>query len=249
LSTSEADLGQRPGLSNVADIVVAPNSAFDRLRVVPTWGWAFLVATLLGIAGALMLSPALQHAIEVSLPAKLAGMPQIAKLPPDQQQRMIATQLKFSKIFLQFYWVFVPVQLLIVGVVQALLMMIGNAVGRGDGSFRKYFALSMNVAVVGVGLASLVIGLIVLIRGASSFESQSAVMSTTPSLALLVPGVKGGLAGFLGTLNIFALWATALLALGMSRVGRISAPVAWAFAILMLLIGALFGAWGAAQNG
>jgi MFS family permease len=249
LSTSEAELGPRPGLSNVVDIVVAPNTAFQRLRLIPTWGWAFLVAALLAVAGTIMLSPALQHAIEVSLPAKLAAMPQIAKLPAERQQSVIATQMKFSKAILQFYWLFVPVQLLIIGLVQALLMTVANAISRGDGSFKKYFALSINVAVVGVGLASLVLGLIVMIRGASSFESQSAVMSVAPSLALVAPGVRGALAGFLGALNVFALWATALLALGMTRVGRISAPVAWTFSILMLLVAAAFGAWGAAQNG
>lgn len=248
-TSSQAELGPRPGLSNVVDIVVAPNGAFDRLRLVPTWGWAFLVAALLGIAGAIMLAPALQHAIEVSMPAKLAAMPQIAKLPPDQQQRVIATNMRISKTILQFYWLFVPVQLLLVGLVQALLMTVANAISRGDGGFKKYFALAINVAVVGFGLSSLVIGIIVLIRGAGSFEQQSAVMSTAPSLALLVPGVKGGLAGFLGTMNVFTLWATALLALGMVRVGRVSAPVAWTFAIVMLLVGAVFGAWGAAQNG
>jgi MFS family permease len=249
LSTSEAELGPRPGLSNVTDIVIAPNTAFDRLRLVPTWGWAFAVASVLGIVGAILLAPALQHAVEVSMPAKLAAMPQIAKLPPDQQQNVIAMQMKISKTFLQFYWLFVPVQVLLIGLVQALLMTVANAISRGDGGFKKYFALSVNVAVVGVGLTSLVLGIIVLIRGANSFESQSAVMSTAPSLALVVPGVRGGLAGFLGTLNVFALWATALLALGMVRVGRVSAPVAWTFAILMLLVGAAFGAWGAAQNG
>ena len=35
-------------------------------------------------------------------------------------------------------------------------MLIANAVGRGDGTFQKYFALSITVAVVGTGLGSLV---------------------------------------------------------------------------------------------
>jgi hypothetical protein len=249
LSTSEEQLGTRPGLSNVVDIIVAPNAAFQRLRVAPTWGWALLIAAILGVIGALLIGPALVHATEVSLPAKLAAMPQIAKLPPDQQQRMIALQLKVTRAILQWYWLFVPIQLLILGLFQALVMTIANAISRGDGGFKKYFALSMNVAVVGFGLFSLALGLIVVIRGANSFEQQSAVTGAAPSLGLLVPGAKGALTGFLGTLNVFSLWATALIALGMQRVGRISPAVAWSASIVMLLVGACLAAWGAAQSG
>ena len=233
----------------MVDIVVAPNAAFSRLRQVPTWGWAFLIATVLGIVGALMIEPAMIHAMETSLPAKLAAMPQIAKLPADQQQSMIATQLKVSHVFLQLLPLFVPVTLLIAGVLQALVMTIANAVGRGDGSFMKYFALSITVSVVGYGLATLVLGPIVMLRGASSFEQQSAVMGAMPGLGLLAPGVKGFLGGFLGGITIFYLWATVLLALGMQRVGRIAPGVAWAAAIIMLLLTAAFAGWGAAFNG
>ncbi len=238
----------RSSHSNIIDIVVSPSSAFDRIRETPAWGWAFLAATVLGVIGALLYGPALVHAMETTLPAKLAAMPAIAKMPPEQQQSMIAAQLKFTKIFLQLFWLFVPIQILLVGLFQGLIMMIANVAGHGDGSFKKFFALSITVQVIGVGLASVVIGIIVLIRGAASFEEQSAVTGAAPSLALLAPGAKGALVGFLGAFNIFILWSTALLALGMQRVARIPAVTAWATAILMLLVTAAFAAWGAAQN-
>jgi hypothetical protein len=250
LSTSSEDtVGARPGLSNIVDIIVSPTAAFDRLRAVPTWGWAFLVATLLGIAGTLVVSPAISHAMELTLPAQLAANPQIAKLPPDQQQSMIAMQLKFAKVIAQVYFIFVPIGILIVGLIQGVIMLIANAATRGDGTFKKLFALSITVSVVGVGLSSLVLGVIVAVRGASSFETTTAVASSLPSLALLVPGAHGALAGFLGALNVFNLWALALLALGMTRVARIPSAAAWVTASLMVLIGASFAAFGAAQNG
>jgi hypothetical protein len=249
LSTSESTVGPRPGLSNVADIVIAPNAAFARLREVPTWGWAFLVVTLLGVAGSLLYIPALIHTVDASLPAKLAAMPQIAKLPPDQQQRVISTQVNFTRTIFQLFWLFVPVQALLVALLQSVVMLIPNAVSGGDGTFKKYFALSMNAQIVGYGLLSLVLGLIVVIRGASSFEEQSAVTGSAPSFALLLPGAKGFLAGFLGTLNVFALWSAALIALGMQRVGRVAAAAAWVTSIVMLLLAACLAGWGAAQSG
>jgi Yip1 domain len=247
LSTSASPA--RPGLSNVVDIVVSPDAAFARLREVPTWGWAFLAATVLGVIGSVLIGPAIAHAMDVSLPAQLAADPNLAKMPPEQQQRMIAMQLKISHVIAQLYFCFVPLILLVAALLQGVIMLIANAATKGDGSFRTFFALSMTVSVVGVGLSSLVLGVIVAIRGAGSFDAPSAVSASLPSLALLAPGARGVVGGFLGALNIFYLWATALLALGMTRVARIPAPAAWTTAIIMLLLTASLAAAGAARNG
>jgi hypothetical protein len=248
LSTSAPTTARPNGLATVADIIVAPASAFAKLREAPTWGWAFLVATVLGIIGSLIISPAVAHALQTTLPAQLAANPAIANLPADQQQVAINRALGFSKIIAQVSFVFVPIGILISGLVQGLIMLIANAVAHGDGTFKKYFALSVNVSVVGVGLSSLLIGIIVLVRGVNSFDSPTAIQGAVPSLALLAPGVRGALGGFLGSMNIVALWAIALLALGMNGVGRIPRLAAWVTAIVMLLLTACFAAWGAAQN-
>jgi len=249
LSTSPPSVAPRSSLYNAVDIIVAPATAFDRLREVPAWGWAFLIVSVLGAIGSLLAAPATMHALQTTLPAQLAANDAIAKLPPDQQQRAIANALGFTKVMTQISWLFVPVLVLLVALIQALVMTIANAIAHGDGTFKKFFALSITVTVVGIGLSSIVLGIIVLVRGADSFESATAVQSALPSLGLLAPGSKGALAGFLGALNVFYLWSTALLALGMVRVGRITPPVAWSSAIVLLLLTACFAAWGGARNG
>lgn len=249
MSTSQPAVAPRSGLANVVDIVIAPNAAFERIRQVPVWGWAFLVAALLGIVGTFLIGPAIQHAMEISLPAKLAVNDAIAKLPTDQQQKQIAMMMSFSKTFARFAWVVVPPFILLAALIQSVIMLIANAATRGDGTFKKFFALAITVSVVGTGIGSIVLGVIVMLRGAASFETQSSVNAALPSLALLAPGAKGALAGFLGAMNVFILWATALLALGMQRVGRIPGGAAWATAIIMLLLTACFAAYGAKTNG
>lgn len=249
MSLSETTVDARSGLLNVIDVIVAPKTAFERIRIVPSWGWAFLVASLLGIAGSLVIEPALLHAMDKSLPAQLAASPEIAKLPADQQTAAIERALAVSKTIARISWIFVPVTLLLIGVVQALAMTIANAAAHGDGSFGKYFALSETITVVGTGLSSLVLAAIVAIKGSGAFDSTTAIQSSVPSLALLVPGLKGAAAGFLGALNVFYLWATALLAIGMTVVGRIKAGAAWSTAIVLLILTAAFAAYGAAQQG
>jgi hypothetical protein len=248
LSISEPAVARRSGLATAVDIIVSPSTAFANLRDVPTWGWAFLIATVLGIIGSVISGPAIGHALATSLPAQLAADPGIAKLPPEQQQTMINNMVTYSTIFARFSFVFIPIAILLGALIQGVIMLVANAAGHGDGSFKKYFALSVNVSVVGVGLSSLVIAVIVLVRGVNSFETPTAIQAAIPSLALLAPGVHGPLAGFLGSMNIFALWSIALLALGMTGVGRIPRVAAWITAIVMLLLTASFAAYGA-RNG
>ncbi|MBV9439740.1 MAG: YIP1 family protein [Candidatus Eremiobacteraeota bacterium] len=248
MSAPTVPLDRRSALLTIVDIVIAPNAAFDRLRAAPTWVWAFIVAALLAVVGSLLSQPAMMHALQTSMPAQLAASPQIAKLPPDQQQRMIALQLRVMRTVFSLLWLIVPVVILIIGLIQALIMLIANAVGRGSAGFKQYFALSMNAAVVGSGLAGLVIGVIVMVRGAGSFETTSAVQSVLPSLALLAPGARGALAGFLAAINVFSVWAAVLLALGMCRMGRVAAAPAWIAAALFVLSTATFSAFGAAQQ-
>ena len=244
MSTSTPSVDRRGGLLNVADIVIAPNAAFDRLRIVPAWLWAFIVATLLAVVGSLLAQPALLHAFETSMPAQLAADPNMAKLPADQQQKQIAMIMGFSRTMFQLGWLIVPFAILIASLLQALALTVVNAIGKGQGSFAKFFALAVTVSVVGTGLYYLVFGLVAVLRGASSFETMSAMQSLVPGFALLVPGAHGATAGFLGAFNVFYLWATALLALGTVRIARISPGLAWGAPIVLLLLTACFSAFG-----
>ena len=246
MSVSEATVPRRSGLLNVADIIVAPNAAFDRLRIVPVWGWAFLAASALGIAGALLAMPATQHALQTSLPAQLAASPNIARLPADKQSAAIANATSMVITFTRISFLFVPVFMLIASLVQALVMLVANAAGRGDGTFRKFFALSVTVAVVGSGLYTLLNGAILAVRGADAFDNPAALQAL-PGLALLAPGTTGAVHGFLSGFNVVFLWASALLAFGMIRVARIPRVTAWSTAALILLGTAALYAYQARQ--
>ncbi len=248
MPTPDDSIDRRAGLLNVIDIVVAPSAVFERLRVVPVWGWAFLASSLLAIAGALLAIPAVLHALDVSLPAQFAANPDIAKLPPDQQQKRIAMMVSASKTIVRFSWLIAPIAVLIVALLQGVVMTIVNAITHGAGVFKKFFALSVTASIVGYGLNSIIAGIVAVIRGSGSFESTTAIQGVVPSLAMLAPGIHGPLVGFLYTFNVFYLWAAVLLALGMHRIGRIPSAAAWVTAALMLLFGAGFNAFGTARS-
>ena len=232
----------RNGLLNVIDVIVAPPAVFARLRVVPTWGWTFLAATLLGIAGMLLMLPAQTHAFEKSAPATYAALPQIAKLPPDQQAARINTAVRAGRTVLQLSWLAVPVTVLLGALLQSVVMLVVNAIVRGDGSFARYWALSIAIAVVSVGLTLLLTGLIATIRGPGAFSSPADVPRALPGLALLAPGAGTKLAAFLAAFNVTSIWAAVLGALGMRTVGRIPLLPAAATTTFLLLVSAVFAA-------
>ena len=242
MSTSAVD--RRRGLQTVADILVAPRSAFAALREFPTWVWAYLIGAALLMLGTFALGPALQHALDASLPGQLLASPNIAKLSPDQQQKTIANIMATQRTIVGLTWIFPPFFILIAGLMQSTVMLVANAVGHGDGSFRKFWALAINVQVAGA-LGGIVTAAIVLVRGANSFERSTDLQAVLPNLGMLAPGAPPILAAVLTALNVAALWQTALLALGMIAVARIAAVPAWVAAGLMLLTLCAFAAFGA----
>src|SRR5438270_13606680 len=68
-------------------------------------------------------------------------------------------------------YLFVPIILLIAAFVNAVILLIGNAVGRGQADFKRLFAGSVNIAVPTFGIGSVGRGFIVMLRGHDSFNS------------------------------------------------------------------------------
>jgi hypothetical protein len=235
------------GLQTALDIIIAPRDAFARLRESPTWGWAYLIAAALAVVAALAIVPALRHAIETGMPAQLAANPSIAKLPPDQQQKMIAQAVSLQALLVNFTCVFQALGLLIVAAVQSLVMFVATKAGHGDGSYKQLWALAINVQVAGA-VGSLVAAAIVLLRGPNAFANPASIAAALPSLALIVPGAPPVPAAFLAALNVASIWQAVLLGLGMIAVARVSRPAAWTAAVLMLLTIGVFAAFGAAQS-
>jgi MFS family permease len=234
------------GLGTALDIAVAPRAAFAALRDNPTWGWAFLIAALLGMLGAFAIGPIVGHAAERELQVTLSAAPQVAQLPPDQRQAAVAQQISLTQTVMRFSFLVVPVGLAAGCALQALIMLAANAIGGGDGTFRKFWALAVNAAVIGTGIASIAMMAIVLLRGAGGFGSAAEIANSLPGLGTFVPPEAKAAAAFLGVMNVFAIWNMVLLAAGMMVVARLRRGTAIATVLCILagtglvpLIGAL----------
>ena len=230
------------GIKTVLDTIVAPKEAFESIRLVPTWGWALAIAIVLTALGTYLITPAIQHATASAWPQQVAASPQLARLTPEQQQSALATTEKFISIS----WIFVIFVVPIYCLIEAVIMLIFNALGHGQGSFGKYFAAACNIAVPAAGVSSLINALVVNLRGASSFNSPASVQQAVPSLAMLIPVANNvKLAAFFATVTPFTIWATALSIMAMLIVGRVPKLQAWLAGIVLFLIPSLIAVAGA----
>jgi MFS family permease len=242
--------GARAGLQTALDIAIAPRAACAALREAPTWGWAFAIAALLGMIATLAMNPIWLHVLERELPARFAATGQIAQMPADARNALIAQQLGLAKTLTGFSFLLIPFVLAGGCALQALVMLAANALAGGDGTFKKFWALAVNAAVVGTGIASVALLAIALLRGPDAFPSSAAVANAVPGLGTFVSPEAKPAAAFLSAINVFAVWDSVLLATGMIIVARLPRGSAIAAALVILAGTGVFPLAGAAlQNG
>jgi len=235
--TSDTGAPTRNGLSILWDVIVAPRSAFSALRERPYVGWAFGITCLLGVAGALLQIPAGEHVAVATFASNSTHDPRIAALSPAELQRMVAV----TKSVQQWIWLFYPVIVAIGLLIAAICLTVFNALGRGDGTFRKSLALAANVGLLTFGINYFLVGVLTQIRGGDAFNTSLDLVLLMPSVAWLAPGAPVKVATFLSSLNIFSIWSFVLLALGQQTVSRLAPAWAWAGAAVITFGSALVG--------
>lgn len=226
------------GLKVLVNTIVSPKEAFEALRERSTWVWALMISVVVGSVCTYLMAPAFSHAM-LANPAAIFG-DKAAQMTPDQIQTYAQAGAKVTS----FYFIGVLIGVPIICLIGGLVMTLFNALGRGDGSFAKYFAAQCNIGVVGA-IGTVVGAIIILVRGTDSFNSLHEVATAAPSLAWLIPGAGVKVSAFLGVMTPFTLWATALTAYAMTIIGKVPRLQAWLAALIMLIFPALLAAWGA----
>jgi Yip1-like protein len=229
------------GLTTVRDMIIAPASAFAAIERRPTWVAALLVTIVCSVIAGILIEPALVHMFQVWYPTQMTG-PQFDSLTPEQRARTMSFGLTFAR----FGWI---VTAAVSGIFAALatavvLFIVARAAG-GAASFPRMFSLAMNVAIINFGLSQLVTAVIVLLRGPDAFSSPQDFALAVPDLAWLAPGAVPKVAAFLAAFNPFSIWSLLLLGAGTASVGRVSPPIAYAAAFLLVLCTAAVAATGA----
>jgi hypothetical protein len=226
------------GLQTVFDTLVAPKEAFETLRATPTWGWACIISIVLMIAGYFLQQPATQHAAFGSMQHAMATSPLYATMTDEQKQRALDRIVHPPAYRSAIGIIGVVVALFVATLLNALILLVANALGRGTATFDRLFAGSMNIAVPTLGIASVVLGIICRVLGADHFSTILDLARAMPGLALFTPGATGKLAAFLANIQVFTVWGFGLNTAMMRRTAQVHNALAWLFPLLITLAAA-----------
>ena len=225
------------GLSTALNVIISPSEAFETLRTFPMWGWALIITLVLAGIGSVLAEPAQMHAMHATMVHMYATDPKLSTLSDDQK----ASQMALSESFGKFGILFLPIILFIATAIQTAIMLLVNAAARGKANFKSLWCGMMNVNVVSFGVAQLINGILAVIKGPDAYNTTVDQFMAIPSVAWIVPGTAPKLTAFLAvTLNPISLWAlvlTALMLIGVARIGKVPA---YATSVILLLIGGLF---------
>jgi hypothetical protein len=216
-------------LTTLANVIVAPQAAFESIRERPQWFVAFVVVSVLFTVADYLMTPATVH---VTM-AQLARDPNIANLPADQAKSAI----DMTAAIVRFSWLASPFIVLLYGLYSALILLIVTTISKGSGGFGRLFALVMNVGIVSLGITYIVTAAIVAVRGPESFSTSADMAAAVPSLAWLASGAPTKLLTFLAAVNPFTVWSFVLLGLGTATVARVSRGIGYLAAALVMLTG------------
>jgi hypothetical protein len=114
--------------------------------------------------------------------------------------------------------------------------------------FKRRFPYMKGVEVVGLAMVVMVLG--ALVRGLLAVATGNAFASLSPILLVKEYNAMNPLHNMLLTLDVFALWALCLRALGLSRLADISfgKAAAWVLTVWFVIVGGLFGfSWAMQQ--
>lgn len=230
------------GLSTALNVIVSPREAFETLRDAPMWGWAFIIVTALMLIGTILQLPAQHHAAVGMMQGMIAHNPMFANLPDSKKAEMLANAAHPNAIQQVIGLIVVPLVILFVGIINTVILLVGNALGSGKATFKQLWASVINAFIVSLGIGTLVVALIVMMRGPDSFNNPGDIAAAWPGLGYFAPHAGAATTAFLSGINVFTVWYAYLIALAMMVVARTSKAIAYSFSALLLFLGAIIPA-------
>ncbi|HET7457635.1 MAG TPA: YIP1 family protein [Gemmatimonadaceae bacterium] len=214
------------------DIFYAPTQVFERRRD-GKFGLALLVLTVLAVIIYFATRGGMEAVMDVEFQRKAAE--QMAKNPKITPEMMEKGRALSEKIAWLLVLVGIPVRAFVVGVV---LWLLGKIVGATES-----IAAAVMVSTYALFprlLESLIAGVQGIMMDPNSITSRYSV--TLSAARFLDPTTTNPILFKLaGQVDVFAIWTTILLAIGLAVTGRVSRGKAFAIAFVIWLLGAFFG--------
>jgi hypothetical protein len=229
-----------PAWEDLLDILYAPARVFERRRAEPKFLVPFLVVTVVVAAVLLAGKGLLQTAFDADFARGIAAaMKANPQLTPDQMEKGRGIAQTFTTVFLL---VGAPLAMLLLGII---IWLCGKAVGAKEDIASAYMIGAYAYVPRIIAAILLVLQPLILSQDAvTGFASLSVGPArffnpdTTSKVAML----------YLTRLDLFTIWSTLVIAVGLQVTGKVSAGKAWLAAAIVWFIPSLLGLLGALRG-
>lgn len=225
LSHTSSNAGGRSVWQNLIDVVFAPGATFDDVREHPRWLVPLLVVTALTLVVSFLMRPV---TLELQR-AQMAGR----GMTPEQIESALGMVRVFSLIG-------APVAVVVFTALFALLFWGWAAIsGAHQASYKVAFTAMIYTGVIQI-LQAVAQTIVVFTKGAEQVAREGGPPTFGLALFLDRGDMPGLLWGFLANINFFSIWGAVVLAIAGIHAMRMSQGAAYAFAIVMWLLGGVF---------
>lgn len=221
------------------DTFVAPSKTFTDIQRNSSWFVPFLIVAIvsLGFIFAIDKKIGWEQIMQNEITKNPTAQERIDKLPPEQRDNILRTQMKISKVFAYANPVFV---LLMYLVVAAVLLVTFNF---GFGAQLRYMNLMAIVTYASLpNVLSTLLGIIVIFAGIdpAAFNIRNPV-ATNPAY-FMDPVQHKVLYGLVSAFDVFSLWVILLMAFGVSANSKVKKGTAFLAIFLLFLLFKVGGA-------
>jgi len=225
VSHTRSDTGGRSVWQNLVDVIFAPGSTFDDVREHPRWLVPLLVITALTLVVSFLLMPLTLEVQRIAMADR--GM------TPEQVEGALGMVRIFGVIG-------APLAVVVFTALFALVFWGWAAIsGAHQASYKVAFTAMIYTGVIQI-LQAVAQWIVVFVKGAEQVAREGGPPTFGLALFLERGDMPALLWGFLANVNFFSIWGAVVTAIAGIHAMRMSKGAAYAFAIVMWLITALF---------
>ena len=228
--TAPAEAKKTGVFDDFVDIITSPSKVFER-RQDGKFGAPLLVLTVICVALFFIFKNAMEPIFDAEFARNTAKM---LEKNPNMPTEQLETMKKMGGTFAGIgFAIFFPISILVTGLV---LWLVGKA-------FAAKESLKQAVQIATLSQVPLIIGMIVgaiqaMLLPAEKLTSQYSIM-LSPARFMDPDAVNTGVLALVGRIDLFGIWIVVIMGIGLSIVGKIERPKAWAAAAIKWLVAAL----------
>ena len=220
------------------DVFFAPSKTFTDLRRNASWWAPFLITAIVSLLFVYTVDQKVgfRKVAENQIQSQPKQADRFERMPADQRENAMQTQVKFTKIFSYCFFLFILVWYALVAAILLATLKFGLST---EVKFKTLFALTMYSGLA--GLLKSLLAILSLLAGVSSdgFTFQNPV-ATNPGY-FVERAAHPVLASFLTSFDIFTFWTLALAASGITCISKVKRGTAFAVVFGWFGVIVLFG--------